>query len=120
MKKLNKMIVNVYKTNNNSGELEKTNETITIKRRRWLDKSGISHPMKFNSPIAFENNNVYFLKMFDNNDENLYGKHISLTFWQNQKFLYLQKNHWLQKEENIRYIINILFLISGLILGFLK
>jgi hypothetical protein len=110
------MVVNVYEANN--GELEKTNETITIKPRRWLNKNGISYPMKFTSPIAFENNNVYFLKIFDNGDKNSHGKHISLTFWQNQKFLYLQKKNWIQKEENIRYIINILFLIGGLTLGF--
>ena len=45
------------------------------------------------------------------------GVHIGFTYWQNQKFLWVQNSHWLQREENIRYLINILFLTIGVLLG---
>lgn len=110
------MKINVYKTNGfNSGQLIKIDEIIDIKPRRWIeDRNGTSHPMKFIEPIAFENKNVYFLYLFgDNSGKTKMGKHISLSFWENQKFLFMQKLHWVQKEENIRYIVNIIFLIIG-------
>lgn len=115
------MDVNIYNTETNTGVLNKTEQVITIKRNRWIDKSGTSHPMKFLRPIAFENKNVYFLHSFgDDKKEPHHGKHISLTFMENQKFRWMQNIHWLQKEENIRYVINILFLLGGLTLGILN
>lgn len=111
------MKVNTYTNEPNTGVLNKTEQTIIIKKNRWVDKSGVSHPMKFEEPKAFENKNVYFLYLFGGDTK---GKHISLSFWQNQKFLWLQNNHWLQKEENIRYIVNILFLLGGITLGVLN
>lgn len=115
------MKVSVYKAESNNGGLNKTEEVITIKSNRWIDKNGTSHPMKFLKPVAFENKNVYFLHLFgDDKTEPHQGKHISLTFWENQTFNWMQKNHWLQKEENIRYVVNIFFLIGGLTLGILN
>jgi hypothetical protein len=102
----------------NTGKLIETNETITIKPRRWVDdRWGVSNPMKYDKPIAYENKNVYFFYHLGGKEK---GIHVSLTFWQNQKFNWIQNKHWLQKEENIRYIINILFLIGGLIIGVLN
>lgn len=116
------MKVNTYHVKeNNSGILVKTKEIIDIQKRRWIDSKGTSHPMKFLEPIAFKNENVYFLHLFgDDRKEPHHGVHISLTFWQKQRFLFMQKLHWLQKEENIRYLVNILFLIGGLTVGVLN
>lgn len=61
---------------------------------------------------------VYHLKPFGSVDGR--GFHISMSWWQHQIFLWLQKRHWFQKEENIRYIVNILFLIIGVGLSIIK
>lgn len=115
------MKLNVYRGDTNTGILKPTNEIISIKPRRWVDGDGKSHPMKYVSSIAFENKNVFFLHS-SGDDSKLphHGKHISLTFWQKQLFLLMQNSHWIQKEENVRYIINILFLIGGLTIGLLN
>lgn len=104
----------------NSGLLVETDEKIDIRKHRWIDKQDISHPMNFKSPNAFDNNNVYYLLLYGDNKAPYYGKHISLSFCENQKFLWIQKSHWFQKEENIRYIVNVLFLISGVVIGILN
>lgn len=112
------MKINTFRLKeNNSGILVRTDEIVDLQKRRWIDKNGTSHPMKFDTPIAFKNKNVYFLYRFGTENK---GVHISLSFWENQKFLFMQKLHWLQKEENIRYIVNIIFLISGLTIGILN
>jgi len=99
---------------------------VNIKRGRYiLDDS--SHPLLSEKVCYFRK--IYCLEYknrviysFD-----LYGItegskviHVGLTKWQNQRFLWLQNRHWLQKEENIRYIINIMFLIFGAYLGIMK
>lgn len=113
------MKVNVYKSKKqNSGELIKSDETINILKNRWIDSNGISHPLSFNRPIAFSNTNVYFLYLYGVQSNQ--GKHISLSFWENQKFLFIQNLHWLQKEENIRYVVNLIYLTIGLIFAYIK
>lgn len=108
-------------TSNNSGVLEETNRYIDIKPRRWISDGKTSHPMKFERIVAFENKNVYFLHRFgDDSGTHHSGYYISLTFFENQRFLFMQNSHWIQKEENIRYIINILFLLAGLSIGILN
>jgi len=83
------------------------------------------------------NNFVYTIKPSDNIWKNKNGKIIKNIFlfnygqsgcdfykpigWFNkQKLLWLFKKHWLQKEENIRYITNLLYLSVGLIVGILN
>lgn len=114
------MIVKVYKSEPNTGTLSHTREIIEIRPIRWIDKHKISHPMKFEKPIAFDNKNVYFLYLFGDDSNKPKGVHISLSFFENQKFTWMQKTHWRQKEENIRYIINILFLLGGISIGILN
>jgi len=112
------MKVNVFRGIPNSGILTETNETIDIRKGRWISNE-TSHPMEFVEKICFENKNVYYLYFFGEKSST-HGVHISLNFLENQKFKWLQNIHWLQKEENIRYIINIFFLIGGLTLGILN
>lgn len=106
-----------YEIQSNTGILIKTNETIKIRKNTWVDKNNISHVMKCIKSKSFENKNVYILYYFGDVTSPKVV-HISLSFLENQKFNWLQKKHWLQKEENIRYIINIIFLICGIIIGF--
>jgi hypothetical protein len=114
------MKIKVYELKgNNTGLLIESDEIIDIKKHRWVDK-GESHPMKFLKPKSFKNKNVYFLHLYGDTKKPHLGKHISLTFWENQKFLFMQEKHWIQKEENVRYVVNILFLIIGLTIGILN
>lgn len=112
------MKVEVYYPIMNKGILEKTNETITIEPRRWIDKNGTSHPMKFERPVAFKNKNVYFLHLFgDDSGKSHQGKHISLNFWQNQKFMLMQKIHPMQK---FSVWLPIVISLASLIVSILK
>lgn len=45
------------------------------------------------------------------------GHHVSFSWREHQTSLWKQKGHWLQKEENVRYIVNVLFLIIGVLIG---
>lgn len=91
----------------------------------------------YKSYSDFTRNDIRYEFIFDrvhslekNNDEYIYSYlilgfgqqrgYIKLDFGENIEFLFLQKSHWLQKEENIRYIINILFLLGGITIGFLN
>ena len=69
--------------------------------------------------LEFKDKRIYYFNSFGKIGPN-YGFHVGFNFAENQKFLWLQGSHWLQKEENIRYCINIIFLIIGLVLGILK
>lgn len=120
------MKVNIYKVEKpNSGELVKTEEAIIIKRGKWsfsLHPSDhpsvvISHPMKFDRKNMFNDKYVYFLHLFgDDSKEPHLGRHISLTFWENQKFLLMQGEHWIQKPEGwLSLIISITSLIVSLV-----
>lgn len=92
------MKVKTYKPVINKGVLEETSEEITIEPRRWVDNNGTSHPMNYLEPKAFKNKNVYFLHLFGDDSGNFHkGKHISLNFLNNQRFLWMQKSHPLQK-----------------------
>jgi hypothetical protein len=113
------MRVNIYKPIVNEGRLEMTNERIDIRTNRWIDSNHTSHPLKYTKPVAFSNKNVYFLHLFsDENKKSFQGKHISLSFFENQLFHLKQGSHWIQKENNIRYLINLIYLTIGLIFAF--
>jgi len=114
------MKVKIYKPTN-KGILEMTTEVIDLKRNRWIDTSGVSHPLKYIQPISFENKNVYFLHLFgDDSKAPNQGKHISLSFFENQLFHIKQGTHWIQREENIRYLVNLTYLTIGLIFAYKK
>ncbi len=105
--------------------LNKNGERLKIKKYIYIYKNQI-HGLKAGNEkfykrihsLEFNFYRVYYLNKFNLNDGKS-GFHIGLNFWQNQQFLLLQNEHWIQKEENIRYVINILFLIGGLALGYL-
>lgn len=43
---------------------------------------------------------------------------IQLNWFNYLLFLWIQRKCWIQQENNVRYVINILFLMLGLLLGF--
>lgn len=102
-------------------------ESIEIKRGRYI-KDDISHPLFTEKEnyfykihcLEYKKKHIYFLNYFGRNDTPVRGIHIGLTTWQNNKFLWLQNKHWFQKEENIRYIINIVFLIIGVTMSIIN
>jgi hypothetical protein len=120
------MIKKIIEVKDDKGICFETSEKIQIKRGRYIYNK-TSHPLYIKNEalfykvysLEFKNQNVYWFPIFGVDDRNS-GFHISLNFWENQKFLFLQRKHWLQKEENLRYIVNILFLVGGFILGILN
>jgi hypothetical protein len=114
------MITKIYRPDgSNTGKLKETNKEIKIHRGRWIEgKDNTSHPMSFKKIHCFENKNVYGLHLFGDDTKRV--EHIVLNYWKEQKFLWLQNAHWLQKEENIRYIINMLILSGTLVIGLLN
>ena len=115
------MNLEIFEYQINQNKLEKTKNKIVIYSTKFTRETNLGkkeYRLDYKRSINFiDSKYVYFLK------KNIGGKQgyrISLSFWQNQKFLFIQNKHWLQKEENIRYVINILFLISGITLGILN
>lgn len=124
------MKIEVLRSNEvNTGHLTTlfSGETIEIKRGRFI-KDDISHPLftekekYFSKMYSFEykKKHIYFLNYFGRNEPSARGIHIGLTYWQNNRFLWLQNKHWLQKEESIRYIVNIIFLIIGVFISIMS
>ncbi|WP_396167736.1 hypothetical protein [Flavobacterium sp.] len=93
---------------------------IEIKKGRYI-LNDTSHPLYSDKELyfkriyclEFKNKKIYFLNYYGNTEHPVKGIHIGLTKWQNHKFFWIQNKHWLQKEENIRYLVNVLFLILG-------
>ncbi len=108
----------------NSGVLlEGKLEVIEIKEGRFIQGNN-SHPLvhkgeKFYSKVIcleYKNKKVYWLNRFGQQSK-YHGDYIGLNRFQNQRFLWLQNAHWLQQEVNIRYLINIGFVLVGIYLG---
>jgi hypothetical protein len=103
--------------------LESKWEVIEIKQGRFI-QSNTSHPLVhkgekfYKKVICLENKNkkVYWLNRFGQHSKH-HGVHIGLNRFQNQRFLWLQNAHWLQQEANIKFIINIGFVLIGIYLG---
>lgn len=114
---------NTGKLKNRPGSIK---DWLVIKKGRYIHQD-TSHPLMsgeesyFKRIYAFETNkkHVYYLSLFGNK-ESQNGLHIALNRWQHQKFLWLQGKNWFQKEENIRYIVNIIFLAIGVYISFKK
>lgn len=110
------MKVNVFKLDTqNNGILIKEDRIIEIRRNRWIDSKLISHPLDYERSEGFSNKNVYYLHLFKDGKK---GKFISLNFYENQKFQLIQGSHWIQKEENIRYLVNLFYLTVGLVFAY--
>lgn len=97
---------------------------IEIKKGRFIDNN-TSHPLYAENEKYFKRiycleyykKRIYFFNRFGIKDSNT-GFHVGFTWLQHQRFLFLQNRHWIQKEETIRYVINVIFLIIGAYIGF--
>ncbi|MFN8864982.1 MAG: hypothetical protein ACK500_10555 [Flavobacteriales bacterium] len=96
---------------------------VEIRKGRYVD-GGLSHPLYSEGEKYFEriygleyrNHHVYFFRRFGNGDSKA-GFHVGFTRLQHQQFMLLQNSHWIQKEENIRYLVNLVFLVIGAYIG---
>lgn len=103
------MKVHIYQAIINTENLKKTPEIIDIKKGYWLQKDGFRHSMSFSKVNSFKPDYVYYIFHFGCQPEpNGQGSHIVLSFWQNQQFLWMQKSHWLQKNDNIKWVIGMI------------
>jgi hypothetical protein len=99
-------------------------EYVKLKKGRYIYKNH-AHPLRSQEEFYYrrvfclehKNEKIYWLDTFGKRSGN-HGIHIGLSWTQHQLFLWKQNTHWLQKEDNIRYLINILFLIIGVIIAF--
>ena len=96
---------------------------VKIKRGCYIDGS-VSYPLILNRnhSIGYVNKNyVYNFKRFGDDATKTTAYHfLKFNFYEHQKFLLSQNMHWIQKEENLRYIINIIFLTIGAYIGIKK
>jgi hypothetical protein len=110
-------------------DLNKEDQSL-IERRDILIELGcyidacVSYPLILNRNHSIGYNNrsyIYDFKRFGNDKtENPAYDFLKFNFYNHQKFLFIQNKHWLQKEENIRYIVNVVFLIIGAYIGLKK
>ncbi len=121
------MEANILKVIPNSGTLKTTGKIINLRQGRYI-YCDISHPLSREKELFYERVYslehksfpvIYWLDSFGEKSEK-HGNHIGLSNFQNHIFLWKQKKHWLQQENNIRYIINIVFLTLGLIIGIMN
>ncbi len=69
-----------------------------------------------NFALAFKKKVIYSFYEFGIKEDNTLV-FVGFNWWQHQRFLMLQRMPWLQKEENIRCLINIMFLVLGAYIG---
>lgn len=94
---------------------------IVVKKGRYM-QCEISHALRSGDKLyyrrkqnfSYEGKVIYWFGTFSQME---HGKHIGFNWWQHQYFLWMQGDHWFQKEENIRYLVNLLFLTLGVWIG---
>lgn len=138
------MKIQILKTIPNTGQMQQANGTfesydedgtlktytvsenfIDILKYRYIHRN-TSHPLKSGNALYYkrihclnyENKKVYFLNRFGEEKSN--GIHIGLTWMENQKFLFLMGQHWIQQENNIRFLTNMFLIVFGIIMSSIK
>jgi|GEM_PF-1773077 len=111
------------KTINEDGSVTSTQVPeahITIFKGRYEEENENSHSLRTEAEgkmyhrvhgLNYEGHHVYYFNTFAKKDD--HGIHVGMTWKQRQKFHLMQNDHWIQKSENIQYIVNILFLSIG-------
>lgn len=111
-----------------NGETSTTKQTdfnlIKIKKGRYIH-NGISHPLRSGEDkfykriygLEHERRSVYWFDTFAKHSSS-HGHHVSFNWIEHQQFLWLQGEQWLQNESNIRYMVNVIFLVLGSYIGF--
>ena len=96
----------------NTGNIEYNSDCFCILNNKWYQSTLYENYDKKN---IFNKKNIFWLKTLSNT-----GIHIRVNWWNKQKLYLMYNNHWFQQEKNIRYIINIIFLLFGLIIGIMN
>lgn len=97
---------------------------VTIKKGRYIH-NGTSHPLRGTDEFFYHRNYclesdgkiVYWLDTFGYKSKGT-GFHVGFTGSEHHKFLWMQNMHWFQKEDNLRFVVNILFLAIGVYIAF--
>lgn len=118
------MKIKVFEPIINSGVLEPTDDEIKIYKGRYIENNSLSHALRSGEEkyyirkygLKYKRHKVYWFYRYSTPSEQT-GMYVAFSRWQHQRFLWLQGNHWLQKEENIRYIVNIVFLVIGVLIS---
>lgn len=95
-----------------------------IKKGRF-EQMGESNPLRSGDEryfkriqcLEYKNRAIYAFYPYAKIDKNNVF-HVGFNWWQHQRFLWMQGDHWFQKEGNIRYVINLIFLSLGLWVGY--
>lgn len=97
---------------------------IELQRGRFIDDEEDVFPIQFGNEknfkrVYYDNHALKFIYCIEQHIENSSNMktYIGLNWKQNQRFLFMQKSHWIQQESNLRYIVNIIFLIIGVYIG---
>jgi hypothetical protein len=98
---------------NNSGELLETKKSTIINCR--MEPSTVDSDNITLTDIE-NRSNMFNKKCYRSGNIHFYP----INWWNKQKLLWMYKKHYLQKEENIRYIINIFYLSVGIVIGILN
>lgn len=105
----------------NTGKLKAVpskTKSINIYKGRYIEKD-TSHPL-YNEDVKYykriycleyQSKYVYWFYHFGKDEGQ--GTHVGMNWFQHQRFLWMQKRHWLQKEGNLRYLVNLIFLSLG-------
>lgn len=112
------MKISIYENKKvNSGILSKKSDKIEIKEGRWI-QGNISHPMEYDRIYCFDKRYAYFLYHFGKRTPKS-GIFISLNWFQNQFFLFMQKDHWLFNSDKIWNLITSILSIISIIISIL-
>lgn len=115
----------VSETDGNTTVMKRTEfDWIEIKKGRYIH-DGTSHSLRSGDDkfyrrvygLEHENRCVYWFDTFAKHSSN-HGHHVSFNWFEHQKFLWLQGDQWFQKEANLRYFVNVIFLGIGAYIGF--
>lgn len=121
-------IIKLHVDGSNTGKVKPVksklqNESIFIHKGRYVENE-TSHPLYdedskyFRRIYCLEYKSYYVYWLYHFGKAEGQGTHVGFTWLQHQRFLWLQNRHWLQKEGNIRYLVNLIFLILGAYISF--
>jgi len=92
---------------------------LVIRRKSFSLPHDITTPYNLEFKRVYLINKMWWQYTYELNDMMPHPRYylIKLGWFKRIRFLLIQQSHWLQKEKNLRYVVNILFLIIGTIIA---